>query len=211
MLSAAVILVVAAVAYLTVRRLFLATAPQQATKSSRTLPPSALSQKLASALTPDVVLLSDNAAFEQQRSSYWAQQACEVIPDCVVRPRDVSQLCTAISILSQEHRLQASEHGHVRPGGLFAIRGGGHSPASGAASIAGGVVIDLSHFSEVTVAEDESSACVGGGAIWGDVYKILEKRGLAAVGGGNSPVGVGGLTLGGKLLLFFFSSLGNSF
>jgi hypothetical protein len=39
---------------------------------------------------------------------------------------------------------------------------------------------------------------IGGGNVWGDVYKMLEKQDLAVVGGRVSDVGVGGLILGGK-------------
>lgn len=35
-------------------------------------------------------------------SFYWAQQECEVISACVVRPRDVQQLCTAINIIKRQ-------------------------------------------------------------------------------------------------------------
>ena len=73
---------------------------------------------------------------------------------------------------------------------------------AGAASIKGGVVIDLRLFCEVTPSEDESSVVIGTGAKWMDVSKVLDEKGLAVVGGRNSAVGVGGLTLGGKLLLF---------
>ncbi len=48
-----------------------------------------LGKGLASALPDSVVLPHDTAAFKQLMGSYWAQQECEVIPACVVRPRDV--------------------------------------------------------------------------------------------------------------------------
>ena len=86
--------------------------------------------------------------------------------------------------------------------GLFAIRSGGHSPVSGAASINGGVVIDLGLFREVTASEDGSTVSIGAGAKWMDVSRILDGKGLAIVGGRNSAVGVGGLTLGGNVLSF---------
>jgi hypothetical protein len=63
-------------------------------------------------------------------------------------------------------------------------------------------VIDLGLFCEVTPSEDGSSVVIGAGAKWRDVSKVLDEKGLAVVGGRNSAVGVGGLTLGGKLLLF---------
>lgn len=81
--------------------------------------------------------------------------------------------------------------------GLFAIRSGGHSPISGAASLREGVVIDLSRFCEVTLAEDGRTVVIGTGARWMDVSKVLDEKGLAVVGGRSSTVGVGGLLLGG--------------
>lgn len=63
-------------------------------------------------------------------------------------------------------------------------------------------MVDLRHFCEVTPSEDGLNVVTGTGAKWMDVSKVLDKKGLAVVGGRNSAVGVGGLTLGGKLLLF---------
>ena len=62
-----------------------------------------------------------------------------MIPACIVRPHDVQQHCTAVTVLKREYheRKQARKAGAE---GLFAIRSGGRSPVSGAASIKGGVV-----------------------------------------------------------------------
>lgn len=164
--------------------------------------PTMLSKSLASALPDSVILPHDAAAFEQSMNSYWAQQECEVIPACVVRPRNVQQLCTAVNVIKREYDSQRKQFGQDKAEGLFAVRSGGHSPIAGAASIKGGVVIDLRLFCEVTPSEDGSSVVIGTGAKWMDVSKVLDKKGLAVVGGRNSAVGVGGLTLGGKFLLF---------
>jgi FAD/FMN-containing dehydrogenase len=64
-----------------------------------------------------------------------------------------------------------------------AIRGGGHS-TSGASSIEGGIVIDLSrHLSGVRVDPTKKLAYVGGGAVWETVDKAGIEHGLATVGG----------------------------
>lgn len=167
--------------------------------------PTPLSKKLASAL-PDHVILPHGdaaAAFKRSMNAYWAQQECEVVPACVIRPRNVQQLSTAVTILKQEHDEREKRMGKGAPEGLFAVRGGGHSPIPGAASIKGGVVIDLGCFCEVIPSEDGSSVVIGAGAKWMDVSKVLDETGLAVVGGRNSAVGVGGPTLGGKILTFF--------
>ena len=161
-----------------------------------------LSKSLVSALPDSIILPHDATAFKRSMNSYWAQQECEVIPACVVQPRDSEQLCTAVTILKREYDERSKQSGRGKGEGLFAIRGGGHSPVSGAASIKGGALIDLSLFREVTPSEDGSSVVIGAGAKWIDVSKVLDEKGLAVVGGRNSAVGVGGLTLGGKLLLF---------
>lgn len=85
-------------------------------------------------------------------------------PACIVRPNDVHQLCTAITILKQEHDERAKQHGTQDAQGVFAVRGGGHSPLHGAATIEGGVVIDLSFLRQVTPSEDGSSVTIGAGA-----------------------------------------------
>ena len=169
--------------------------------------PTVLCKTLASVLPDSVIFPHDAAEFEQSMNSYWAQQECEVIPACIVRPRDIQQLCTAVTILNREYDERGKQAGEVKAEGLFAIRSGGHSPVSGAASIKGGVLIDLSLFCEVIPSEDGSSVSIGAGAKWIDVSKVLDERGLAVVGGRNSAVGVGGLTLGGKLLLFYVCTL----
>ncbi len=92
--------------------------------------------------------------------------------------------------------------GKEKPEGLFTIRSGGHSPIAGAVSIKGGILINLRLFCEVIPSKDESSVIIGTGAKWIDVSKALDEKGLAVIRGRNSAVGVGGLTLGGKLLRF---------
>ena len=170
--------------------------------TSGLLEPTMLSKSLASALPDSVIFPHDAAAFKRSINSYWAQQECEAIPACVVRPRDVQQLCTAVTVLKRQYNERGKQAGEEKGEGLFAIRSGGHSPVSGAASIKGGVVIDLGLFREVVPSEDGSSVAIGAGAKWMDVSKVLDEKGLAVIGGRNSAVGVGGLTLGGELLLF---------
>ena len=155
-----------------------------------------LCKSLVTSLPHSVILPHDDAAFTKSTTSYWAQQACEVPPACVVRPQDTQQLSTAIRILKAAYGDHAED---IKAEGLFAIRSGGHSPVPRASSIRSGVLLDLGHFDEVTVSEDRSSVVIGAGAKWGRVSTVLDGIGLAAVGGRNSAVGVGGLTLGGKL------------
>ncbi|KAF2804894.1 FAD-binding domain-containing protein [Mytilinidion resinicola] len=145
--------------------------------------PSMISKSLASALPDSVIFPRGAASFEQSMNSYWAQQECEVIPACVVRPRTVQELSTAVTLLKREYAESSNNSGDKL-------------------AIKGGVVIDLSLFCEVTPSEDGSSVIIGGGAKWMNVSKVLDERGLAVAGGRNSAVGVGGLTLGGGVSFF---------
>jgi FAD/FMN-containing dehydrogenase len=49
----------------------------------------------------------------------------------------------------------------------------------------------------VVLSEDRSTAAIGPGNTWYDVYKVLDPLGVSVVGGREAGVGVGGLTLGG--------------
>lgn len=151
-------------------------------------------QDLLAKLPGSVVLQSDGEAFQQAVDCSWAQTVREIIPACIVRPRDVLQLSKAVVILNRENdrRCEAGEEG-----GFFSVRSGGVNPGLGAATIKDGVVVDLSHFCEVIPADDGSTVTLGSGAKWIDVYKSLDEKGLVVMGGRNSPVGVGGLTLQG--------------
>jgi hypothetical protein len=84
----------------------------------------------------------------------------------------------------------------------FAIKGRTHAPAAGFANIDGGITIDMTDLSSVTLSEDHSTASVGAGASWLDVYAHLDPYGKSVAGGRNGAVGVGGLTLGGGISYF---------
>jgi len=101
-------------------------------------------------------------------------------PVAIVRPETPEQVAEALRFA------QAKGLG-------VAIRSGGHG--SGHFDIDGGIVIELSNFTDVAV--DGTTVRVGGGAVWGDVAVELAKRDLGLTSGDTKSVGVGGLTLGG--------------
>jgi hypothetical protein len=79
-----------------------------------------------------------------------------------------------------------------------AIRAGSHSVA-GLSSNDGGVVIDLSAMSGVTVDPERRVATVEPGATWAQFDAATAAHGLASTGGLISTTGVAGLTLGGGI------------
>lgn len=92
---------------------------------------------------------------------------------------------------------------HDSPGTCeFAIRSGGHTPYSGAANVASGVVIDLKNINHIDLSDDKTTVEIGPGNRWADVYSTLEEHGLATVGGRVATVGVGGLVTGGGISFF---------
>ncbi|KAJ4286983.1 hypothetical protein N0V90_012864 [Kalmusia sp. IMI 367209] len=160
-----------------------------------------LIEDLSSALPDNTILPTDVEAFEKSINTHWAKQECEVVPSCIIRPRTTAQLSTAITILKREYDERKKNNldgGNADAAGLFAIRSGGHSPVARSASIEDGVLIDMSHLSDMTSSEDGSSVTIGAGARWGKVYEVLEAKHLTVAGGRNSAVGVGGLVLGGN-------------
>lgn len=82
----------------------------------------------------------------------------------------------------------------------FALKSGGHSAFAGAASIQGGITVSFEHLNEITLSEDKKVAFVQPGNDWAQVYAKLAENNLTAVGGRVERIGVGGLTLGGRLL-----------
>src|SRR5215467_11598571 len=76
------------------------------------------------------------------------------------------------------------------------VRGGGHNHA-GYAVADGALMLDLSAMISVRVDPARRVATVGGGATWGTLDQATQAAGLAVTGADVSPVGVGGVTLGG--------------
>lgn len=174
----------------------------------------ALVSSLLSALPDRVITPDQKVEYFRATRRYWAKQAWDAVPACFVQPRDAEEVCTVVRILKEEfdarnRRTSKDADGGVKEndgdesGPFFAIKGGGHSPTSGASSWKDGVVLDLCYFNSVELSDDSRSVIFGGGATWGDISRVLDKKGLAVVGGRNSEVGVGGLTLGGTFVHFF--------
>ena len=127
-------------------------------------------------------------------------------PVCIVSPQTAQDVSTAVRILTTTN---ASTHFNAMDsagGCQFAVRSGGHANFAGAANIAGGVTIDLSGLSGLTLSplglDVPPTLSVGVGSTWGSVYAYLDPFSLSVSGGRSAGTGVGGLTLGGGISYF---------
>jgi FAD/FMN-containing dehydrogenase len=57
--------------------------------------------------------------------------------------------------------------------------------------------MDLSKLNTISLDSKGTTASIGPGARWGDVYNYLSLKGVSVAGGRAASVGVGGLTVGG--------------
>ena len=163
-----------------------------------------LAKQLASAFPHLTLLPSSGPEFKVSTNSYWAQQECDAKPTCIIQPRDTGKLCAIVQMIKREYDHQGKSTRQGPSIGTFAVRSGGHSPIAGAATMDGGVVIDLVFLFDISISFIFKMVFVGSGAKWGEVSRFLDGKGLATVGGRNSAVGVGGLTLGGRYLFLPF-------
>lgn len=77
----------------------------------------------------------------------------------------------------------------------FAIRGGGHTPYPGAASLNDGVVIDLKNLPVPGISLDRKSITVSPSQRWDEVTQELDGYNLSTLGARVASVGTGGATL----------------
>ncbi|KAL4943633.1 hypothetical protein BDV06DRAFT_221085 [Aspergillus oleicola] len=145
-------------------------------------------QALSDALGP-ILAYPNSVTYNESVSSYWSQQEQLVSPSCVLSPTSAQDVSIALQILVP----QSCE---------FAVRSGGHGALAGSANIGDGVTIDLSALNHTSVSPDNAFVSVGPGQLWGKVYATLDARGVSVPGGRDSPVGVGGATLGGGFNYF---------
>ncbi|KAI4253386.1 MAG: hypothetical protein L6R42_007601 [Xanthoria sp. 1 TBL-2021] len=160
--------------------------PSNITDSSNNPTCMALSKAL-----PGKVSLPASNGYSASLKSYFSLQEAEITPYCVVSPANERDVSTAIKILAAPDSTTK-----------FAIRGGGHTVWKGSANIEDGVTINMRAINAVEVSEDKTVTSVGAGALWRDVYSVLDAMGLATSGGRAAQVGVGGLTTGGKANFF---------
>lgn len=133
------------------------------------------------------VYLPGTGLYNATETSYWSTQEASLMPACVVLPQTSADVAAFISTVSGIANCS------------FAIKTQGHAPAAGAANINGGVTLDLSSLNNTDISTDNSTARVGAGSSWSNVYDTLQPHNKTVAGGRNGAVGVGGLTIGGGI------------
>ena len=132
---------------------------------------------------PGSVITPEDPGFEDARRVWNAD--IDLRPAAIIRCATSDEVASAVS-WAQERGVE------------IAVRGGAHS-MSGASSVEGGVVIDLTPMCHVSVDPLAKRARVGGGAMLADLDAACQEHGLAVPAGMISHTGVGGLTLGGGM------------
>lgn len=142
---------------------------------------------------PGKVFLPTSQEYTESLNTYFSAQESHIEPACIARPQTSEDVTTIVRELVTANSLHGI--GSVK----FAIRGGGHACFAESANVSGGITIDLRGLNSIEVSEDRSQVSIGAGVCWGQVYRALDPLSLAVPGGRHSQVGVGGLTLGGKV------------
>jgi FAD/FMN-containing dehydrogenase len=122
-------------------------------------------------------------------SSFWSMHQRAANPAATFQPKSPQEVAIAVLLC------QAA-------GCTFAVKSGGHAAMKGASNADGGLTIDMVNLNCVDLNEDKTVASIGTGNRWTQVFKVLEKDGLAVAGGRAGDVGVGGYTLGGGISFF---------
>ncbi|KIJ54865.1 hypothetical protein M422DRAFT_24762 [Sphaerobolus stellatus SS14] len=115
-------------------------------------------------------------------NEHWAGSSSD-FSTCSVEPSTRADVATIFQTINQTRT-------------NWAVKGGGHAYNAGFSSTQG-VLISLSQFNEITYNATTSTARIGAGNIWDDVYAALVPLGVNVVGGRVPGVGVAGFTLGG--------------
>ena len=129
------------------------------------------------------VLMPQDTGYDEARSIH--NGLIDKKPAIIARCRTVDDISAAVKFAAAN-------------GLEIAVRGGGHNVA-GRCVTDGGVMIDLSLMTGVTVDPEKRIAVAEGGATWAGFNAATTAHGLATTGGVISSTGVAGLTLGGGI------------
>ncbi|KAF1940310.1 FAD binding domain-containing protein [Clathrospora elynae] len=134
----------------------------------------------------NAVEFQDESAYYAFTSGFWSGISAEVKPYCIFKPSSPA----AVSVLVLLSRLSQCP---------FAVKSGGHTAFSGAATIEGGITVSFENLKGIKLSSDKNTVAVQPGNNWGDVLTALSTTGVTAVAGRIGDLGVGGLTLGGGI------------
>ncbi|KAL0565080.1 hypothetical protein V5O48_016951 [Marasmius crinis-equi] len=140
---------------------------------------------LQQTLGPDIVQFRSTKAFQETVNGTWNLANAELLPFCVVFPKNTTVVQSAMKTIFEN---QVN----------YAIQSGGHSAMKGWNNVQDGVLIALSEMKEVSYDPEKDTITIQPGVRWGEALSILEPFGVAPVGGRQSDVGTG-LILGGGL------------
>jgi FAD/FMN-containing dehydrogenase len=149
-------------------------------------------QRALSQALPNAVYTPGSDAYAASANSYLSSLA-QLQPALIAQPKDVYDVSTIVKTLKP-----FVDCGDVK----VAIKAGGATPMPGAASIDGGVVIDLKHLTGIELSDDKNSVTLGVGEKWGAVYGALESHGVAVAGGRSSRSSVGGQVTNGGIAFY---------
>ncbi|KAM6499462.1 FAD dependent oxidoreductase [Amanita muscaria] len=137
---------------------------------------------IASSISSSSKVFYPGSAGYGQDTYHWSSSSAQSSA-CTVEPATTQDVGTILQIL-----------GRTRT--PFGVKSGGHIANPGFSS-SPGILIAMSRFNTVQYDPVSQTATIGTGLIWDDVYDALAPYNVNVVGGRESGVGVGGLTLGG--------------
>ncbi|KAI8275470.1 Bifunctional solanapyrone synthase [Colletotrichum sp. SAR 10_98] len=135
------------------------------------------------------VVIPRDTAYTSSVGSYFSLKNAETHPACIVIPESSNDVSIAVRSLTRGFELRKNQC-------QFAIRGGGHTPYKGAASIDGGVLIDLARLPASGISADRKTIVVSPSQTWDQVTEQLDPYDLSTLGARVAGVGVGGAVLG---------------
>lgn len=139
-------------------------------------------------MSRQIVVFPGETAYTSSVGSYFSLKNSESQPACIVIPKSAENVSNAVNTLTHGADVWKDQC-------QFAIRGGGHTPYKGAASIDGGILIDLAHLPAQGLSSDRKTIVVSPGQTWDQVTEQLDPYDLSTLGARVAGVGVGGAVL----------------
>jgi FAD/FMN-containing dehydrogenase len=120
---------------------------------------------------PTLVYSANAGAYNSEVKDYWSLALQDFRPACMVLPESAQDVSAAVQVLN------------TYPDVHFAVKGGGHDPNPGHATINDGVLISMGRMKGTTYDKSRNVALVKPGGEWNDVIASLETEGVTILGG----------------------------